>query len=756
MRHFLSKVLPILLISLLCFILIAIWFKDGKLLATGEDGLILINPDRALELYRYSWNEVRSGVSSPGWNSMIPFFHVESFILRAGIPVWLFQAILFFILMLVGSISTYYLSKELFKDVIKDKLKVQLALIAALFYILNPVSLLTIWYRGIAVYSFIFFYALAPLFFYFYIIGINYRKLSFVIITPLITLFFSPAFASPSEPLLLWFLPFIYSFTLTLANASNKSKLRFFPIIYFTAVFIIWILINFWWIFPYVEFSKIVYFADKNSFGHAINTLKANSQDFTLDNVIRLIHGGFLYKNEAFGSIYKTPFFLLISWLMPLITIYGLLKLKQSKIKLFFTLSLILLLFLAKGTSFPLGGVFIWLFSNISILQIFRNSFEKFGMLMPIIYAPLFSLGLFYLLSRFQNLRTRIFIWGLVIICLILYNWPFFTGALVRFGKRDIRVEVPSSFKEANRVISKKDHVILSVPVMGGASGFYKWEYGYKGVDAGHYLFNYPLVTIYNESNSFYSKLLIALSNGQLDNNLIGIAQLLSADIIAYRKDTDVAAFGYNLNALERFQNMINESNLQKIFDSQQVSLWSLPEDKILSLIYVPQSVRFVDSPSKFIEMLENKQFDPKLETFICANVDNCIPSLPLQDSSFINIQTIPEKIEFEKKSPVNYDIKITNSNGRFILVFNNNYHPGWTVFVGDKPLSSDKHIVVNGYANGFVVDKSGNFDISLRFTPEEKAQSSYKISQVTIFLGLVVLLGVFFKALSGCIVKQL
>lgn len=740
-----KKIYPVFFIVLLCAVIIAIWFKDGKLLATGEEGLMLVNPDRAIEIYKYSWNEVGSGGAFPGWNAILPLFYLESYIINLGFPLWIFQETLFFLLMSIGALSIYYLCKELLKSNIKDKLVIKAAFIAGIFYILNPVSLLGVWYRFL--YEFMFFYALAPLFFYLYVVGVKNRSTAFVIIAPFITLLFS-VFASPAPPLLLWFLPFSYSLILAFIQPSEiRVKFKIFPLVYFTLVFIFWILINFWWIFPYIEFSKASYFADKTSFIHAVNTLKANSKDFTLDNVIRLIHGGFLYKNEAFGNIYKNPIFLLFSWLIPIITVYGLLKLKTGQIKLLFTSCLILLLFLAKGTSPPLGNIFIWLFSNVGILHVFRNTLEKFGMVMPIIYAPLFGFGLSTLLNKIQGFKKRISLFILALASLTVYNWPFFTGALATFGTRDIRVEVPSSFQEANNSMLGKDHIILSIPVMGGASGFYKWEYGYKGADASPYLFNHPVINIFYDATSFSGQMLVAFSNGYL-NNLVGISQLFSADIISFRKDTDVPAFGYNLDALERSKKMINQSNLQRIFDSQQVSLWTLPPELIVPVIHTPHSVRFGQSPQELISLLENNQFDPKAEAYICTSEDKCNPYLSSQDISQIQINTIPEKIEFKKVSPVNYDIKVSNNKGRFLLVFNNNFHPGWTAFVGDKPISSDRHIIANGYANGFIIDQIGSFEISLRFTPAEKIQNSYKVSVLALLFGFIVLFGLAVKTL--------
>lgn len=745
MKNFFYSKWPLFLICFFCLIMISIWFREGKFLATGEDGLMLVNPSRALELYRYSWNEVRSGATTPGWISMLPFFYIELLILRIGVPLWLFQATLFFVLMFIGSASIYYLGGQLFGDEQKSNLK-KLALIAALFYILNPVSLLGIWYRGIAVSSFIFFYALNPLFFYLYARGLNNGRKIFIIVAPLVALLLSPAFSSPGPPFLLWFLPFLYSLAVAFTRFSNiKVRFQPFPIIYFFATIVFWIAINLWWIFPYIKFSSTAYSSETSPI-QAVNTLKANSADFTWDGVVRLIHKGFLYRNEVFGAVYKSPMMLLLSWLIPLVTFYGLLKLRRGQTKSFLILSFVVLLFLAKGTSPPLGGIFLWLFNHVTILQVFRNTFEKFGMLLPAIYAPLFGYGLVYFLSRISNPKIQKGLLTLTVVLLLVYSWPLFTKAIIAFDSRDIRVEVPLSFDQANRLISSKDHIILVVPTMGGGSGFYRWQYGYKGADAAQWLFNNPVINVSYDANSFYGQLLTGLSNGQLDANLVGVAQLFSADIIAYRKDMDISAFGYNFDALERFENMIKSSDLNKIFDSQEVSLWKLPEEKVVPLIYIPRLIKFGNSPEELIFSLNNNQFDPKSDVYICVNQDKCKSSIRLKSADSIQIGAIPDKIEFNKLSPVNYEIKVYNSRGTFILVFNNNYNQGWTVAIGNQQLSRDKHIVANGYANGFIIDGRGDLNISMKFSPEEQIQKSYKVSLFAISLGLIVLAGSIIK----------
>lgn len=737
MKKIIKSYWPVIVLSLLCLLIISVWFKDQKFLATGEEGLILANPERSIKLYKYSWSENGIGGASPGSNPTLPLLYLESYLIKIGLSVWVFQGSVFYLLMLIGSVSMYLFVKELFKDIVEKNLLNLVGFIAGIFYIFNPVSLLGVWYRFLL--GFMFFYALVPLFLYLYVVGLNCKKNIFIVFIPLLTLLFTFAFSGPALPLLLWLLPFTYSISFFLNQASTvnlRSRTR--PFVYFFLMFGLWLIINTWWIYPYVELSKFA-FSSETSLVHATGTLKANSQDFGLYNVIRLIHGGFLYRGEAFGSIYKSPPFLLISWLIPLLAIYGLFKIKKGFVRNFFILNFFLLLFLVKGTSPPLGGLFLWLFSHITILQIYRNPLEKIGMLLPTIYAPLFGLGLAYISGKINILWIKRAFFISAVLGLVVLCWPMLTGAVINFDKRDIRVEVPASFREANQAIPTGNHIIFSLPQV-GASGRYKWSYGYSGVDVSEYLFSYPIITKTYDGKSLFGQLLAEVSTGEL-TNLEKIMQFFSADILAFRKDTNLSAFGYKEDVFDRSEKMITEAKLVKLFDSNEVSLWSLPEEKIVPVVYAPSVVKFGDSPKELFNLLEYNQYDPMLMIFICVNKDNCHPNLSTSQISEIRIDNIPETIEVNKISPVEYRIRVVNSKGRFILVFNNSYHPGWSASINDKPLSQENHIVANGYANGFIIDKLGNFDISLQFMPEKSIKNASNISLISVIIGVLIII---------------
>lgn len=728
----------VIFLVIICFFLLSIWFKDHKYLATGEDSLILSNPNRAIELYKYAWIDTVSGQASPGFNARLPLLYIESYLLSFGLSIWEFQYLLFFLLMSAGAISCFFLTQKLLDFETDDKNKDKIGFISGFFYIFNPISMLTIWDRGMAVSSFIFFYSLAPLILFLFIKGVTNKQFFIIPLISIITVFFSTAFSSPAEPFLIFVLPFLYTIFLTIQKDS-VYYLKIYPIFYFLLLFLLWILVSSWWIYPWISFSGVEYFGQSDINQFSLNTLKANSQDYSLDNILRLIHGGYLYRSHAYGEIYESFLFSLISWLVPFFMILGLLKMKKGLTKFYLAVALILFVYLAKGSSKPFSEIFIWMFLNIPPMQIFRNSFEKIGLVLPIIYAPLVSYGIFYISKLPKKTEYNNLIFVFLLFLLAIFHWPLLSGNIINFKNRDIRVEVPNAYKNSNSFIGEGNHVILSVPVMGGASGLYKWQYGFKGLEPGPYLFNYPLLSVINYADTVYGQVLIALSNGYTDD-LISVAQYLSADIIAFRKDTDVNAFGYNLNAKERFEKIIARSNLQKIFDSEEISLWKMSEDNIVPVVYTPKSLVVINNTKELIAKINSKELDFRSEAFICIDIEKCFPNFKDTDLSIAKEYKIPEEIKLIKVNPSHYKINVKNSSGEFLLVFNNNFNKGWEVLDEGNNSMASKHILVNGYSNGFIINKSGSFELNLTFRPQVGLDLSYSISKYS-FLAEVLLL---------------
>jgi len=109
------------------------------------------------------------------------------------------------------------------------------------------------------------------------------------------------------------------------------------------------------------------------------------------------------------------------------------------------------------------------------------------------------------------------------------------------------------------------------------------------------------------------------------------------------------------------------------------------------------------------------------------------------------NINYQLPKIEFNKFSPTEYKVHFNNPNDKFYLVLNESFSDGWQAILQGKGeaelILKKEHILANGYANGWVINKSGAGDITIRYLPQTYLIKGVYIS-ITTFLIILVLFG--------------
>ncbi|MDW7731690.1 MAG: hypothetical protein SCH66_04580, partial [Methanolobus sp.] len=135
-----------------------------------------------------------------------------------------------------------------------------------------------------------------------------------------------------------------------------------------------------------------------------------------------------------------------------------------------------------------------------------------------------------------------------------------------------------------------------------------------------------------------------------------------------------------------------------------------------------------------------------------------------------------PPIITFQKLNPAKYKIEVENASDPFFLVFLESYHPGWKVYVDDRPfefeeiiaeydntgvkesrhsmrftpldirylheeqITDNLHFNANGYANAWYIDPkelgtTGNFTLTLYFKPQSYLYIGYLVSGITFIL---------------------
>jgi hypothetical protein len=106
-------------------------------------------------------------------------------------------------------------------------------------------------------------------------------------------------------------------------------------------------------------------------------------------------------------------------------------------------------------------------------------------------------------------------------------------------------------------------------------------------------------------------------------------------------------------------------------------------------------------------------------------------------------------EITFQKINPTEYLVHVDTTEP-FFLVFSESNHPDWKAYHGKvnwieaffrKPVSADNHYRVNGFANAWYIDKTGNYDITLFFRPQSWFYSGAVISVLS-FVGSIGYLG--------------
>jgi hypothetical protein len=93
--------------------------------------------------------------------------------------------------------------------------------------------------------------------------------------------------------------------------------------------------------------------------------------------------------------------------------------------------------------------------------------------------------------------------------------------------------------------------------------------------------------------------------------------------------------------------------------------------------------------------------------------------------------------VSYEMVSPSKYKAHIAGGDAPFLLVFSESYHPMWKAYIDGEELSS---IPVYSLVNGFYINKTGNFDVTIYFTGQTYADIGVQISLTTLIFVAVIL----------------
>ncbi|OGM25382.1 hypothetical protein A2715_05030 [Candidatus Woesebacteria bacterium RIFCSPHIGHO2_01_FULL_39_32] len=103
--------------------------------------------------------------------------------------------------------------------------------------------------------------------------------------------------------------------------------------------------------------------------------------------------------------------------------------------------------------------------------------------------------------------------------------------------------------------------------------------------------------------------------------------------------------------------------------------------------------------------------------------------------------EKVSPKISFTKKSHTHYKVEVRDSEKPFVLVFSELFDKGWKLYLnGDsKRYPENNHFLANSYANGWLIENEGDFNLELKFVPDKFKEMGLYLSFFV--LGLIFLI---------------
>jgi hypothetical protein len=101
------------------------------------------------------------------------------------------------------------------------------------------------------------------------------------------------------------------------------------------------------------------------------------------------------------------------------------------------------------------------------------------------------------------------------------------------------------------------------------------------------------------------------------------------------------------------------------------------------------------------------------------------------------NSDVAQPQVSYVRVNPCEYIIHV-NSTEPFILIFSDSYHPLWKAYLEGNEISP---IITYFFVNGFFINKTGQFDITLQFKGQIYADIGIKVSATSFVIILTILL---------------
>lgn len=539
------------------------WFRNNLLFNSSDFGLP-INRQYYLEISKTTWVKTSTGIMNSVSPSSLLFAVFSYFTELINIPLVTYEMIIFYIWFTMSGISMYMLLNIVGAHRISK-------ISGSLIYMMNPFSLIIIWAIGQGMVQKP--YAFFPLIIGLYVWGIKkQKKFKYAILTALIWLttgFFGPD-ANPQFAIIYWIAIAVFFLIYVIAYVARGKTQYVKNLICFTVVFFLaWVILNLFWIGPITIYMQehLGVFVSYQAKIYAPNLEIFRQNSAQILDSIRLLGywafkpnfgdlGGAYYE---FAVAYSTQFFVLLSFLLPILSILSFFKKGIKLENLIFGIILITGIFFVKGSFEPFGELNEFLFMNIPLAQAFRNPYAPGMMLLALSVSVLAATGIgviyenlgklkalkYYRLKRLTKPLQAFSILFLLFLLVGILVFPFWTGdfsrPLQKYPFTSTRIQIPDYYYQFSKwdLAQNGDYRLMDMPLAYGYNYIYRWNYGYVGPSILPY-FTTKDVVFAQTLRPLYDVIVDAQGGKALpDTSFSKLVGLMSVKYIVLHNDTD-------------------------------------------------------------------------------------------------------------------------------------------------------------------------------------------------------------------------
>lgn len=402
---------------------------------------------------------------------------------------------------------------------------------------------------------------------------------------------------------------------------------------------------------------------------------------------------------------------------------------------------------MASTINLPFGALFSKMLNILPQLLTLRYPVSATHYIFTFLIATLFGIGVAVISLKLdkKSKYVRLSFFAFIIFILSIYSY---SAALVGQGLPSQNLPIPTYVFQISNYINSQTGIfsVATLPMESGwqVTNWYVSENIYSS------LLHHPVYTgsytalneiFFPVSTSEYYKNVGLIVDSQNTRNLslsngfgvFGIKYIIvQGDALNYSicKYCYISPFKFSniylaLNASKNIKFVVRYGNSSIYKNGNYVPL-----------VY-PSNIKNIGNASteNIFSEIKNKDFNIQNTSVYSTSIGSFY-----KDNKTINVMQVKNfkspNITFIDNTPAKIIVYVSNATTPFYLVFRETYDPHWAAFYSNGvEINPEDHIAVNGFANAWYMNKTGNYTVTLYYTPQTDAWIAWGISFAALFI---------------------